>query len=173
MENKSNKNFCEVVQDQNLWCLYAGRLKEAYKLLEKNNWISQRGPTRDVNHGGNDYTTTIMMLKGMTLECLFKGILVNQGIITCRNEELEIPKKYLKHSLVSMANDVRAFVYTDKEKDVLERLEYYIVAGRLPRRKINTGKFKGYWMDNDDSVYSDVLKRIEEIYSDIQKTSNR
>ena len=173
MENKSNKSFCEIILDLDLWHVYAKRLKESYKLLEKNDWISQISSTGDVNNDGKHYTTTIMMLRGMMLECLFKGILVNQGDITCKNEELNIPKKYSKHNLVSMADDINDFVYTEKEKDILERLGYYIVAGRLPRKNINTGKIKGYWFTDDDSVYNDMLKKVEKIYSNARRASNQ
>lgn len=163
MENKPNKSFCEVILDLNLWCVYADRLKESYKLLEKNGRMSQMGSTGGIYNNGNHYITTIMMLRGMTLECLFKGILVNQGDITCKNEELDIPKKYSKHDLVLMADDIKNFSYTKKEKDVLERLGYYIVAGRLPRKKVNTGKFKGFCFSDDDGVYNDMLSKIEKL----------
>jgi hypothetical protein len=167
-----NKNFCEVILDTNLWRVYVNRLKESYKLLEKNDWISQTGSTGDVNNNGNHYTTTIMMLKGMTLECLFKGILVKQGNITCKNEELNIPKKYSTHDLMLMADDIKDLSYTNKEKDILERLGYYIVAGRLPRKKVNTGKFKGFWSTDDNSAYDNMLSKIEKIYSGTQDLSN-
>jgi hypothetical protein len=173
MENNHENSFCKIILDLNLWHEYANRLKESYGLLEENDWISQISPTGDVKSGVSDYTSTIMMLKGMMLECLFKGVLVSQGSITCKDEELVVSKKYSKHNLVSMADDINTFNYTEKEKDVLERLGYYIVAGRLPRMKINTGKSKGYWSTGDNKVYKNILEKVEKIYSNARGASNK
>lgn len=113
---------------------------------------------------GSDYMTTIMMLRGMTIECLLKGLLVSQGNITCENEELCISKNYSSHNLILMVKDVSDITLNEKYEEVLERLGYYIVAGRLPRKKINTGKFKGFWSNDDEDSYNEVLEEIENVF---------
>jgi hypothetical protein len=107
--------------------------------------------------------TTIMMLRGMMLECLFKGILVNQGQITCKNEKLQLPNKYPNHDLISMSDDIENLSLNTSKKQIIEKLGYYIIAGRLPRKKINIGKFKGYWSDSDEKIYNDLIEEVEKV----------
>mgnify|MGYP000887108359 CR=1 FL=1 len=160
----STKKFCEIVLDLNLWQTYPDRLKEAYEKLATDNWLSVMNLKNNAEIGCNDYMTTIMMLRGMTIECLLKGLLVSQGNITCKNDELCIPGKYSHHNLISMLEDLKDISINNEDKKVLEKLSYYIVAGRLPRKKVNNGKFIGFWTSFDEDSYKTMLENIEGIF---------
>ncbi len=86
-----------------------------------------------------------------------------QKKITSGNGEIQIGK-YSQHSLNVMAADVENLQFTDDEEEILERIGYYIVAGRLPRKNLNTGKFKGFWSPDEEGTYQTILKKVKDLY---------
>lgn len=125
------------------------------------------------------------MLLGYALECIFKGLWVTNGRTLVKDGKLTGIEAADDHDLSQLAHAVGVRITNQKEKDVVNRLSYFVrVAGRYPvartpsemapRRVPGRGKVDpGFFSTEDWEIAQRVTKRlIEKLKSEMYKSSD-
>lgn len=147
-----------------IWYLKAQNLLKASKLLEEHDQLFDQIKTqKGFSDSKSNLMSVILMLRGMGLECLLKGLLTKQGKITPSNGKLDLPEKYRIHNLRKMAEDVNGLSLEEDEYTTLSTLSQQITLARLPLKKAPTKSEmeQGAWtFPHDEVVYEKVLEKI-------------
>ena len=140
----------------------AHELEIAYKLLETHCMFFNLVKNKD-NFSTNmpNLSSIILMLRGMSLECLLKMILIRRGEIKVTDGELKLVEKYSKHNLKNMAEDIPSLDLNEEEFAVLSILSSHIELGRLPPKKaLSQPQILTWELNNHERLFDVILKKI-------------
>lgn len=145
-----------------MWYVKASDLLKASKVLENNciffNTVKNK---LDNTQDTANLSSVILMLRGMSVECLLKRLLTKQGKIEVVNGSMIIPDKYLKHNLKTMAQDISELNLDINECITLECLSKYIELARLPPKSALSGSQVLIWtLNNHEEAFDKILRKI-------------
>lgn len=173
-EDKLKADFDVVASLAIFWYGTANNLATASELL-RDGIPSMKGVAKLPSEGyfkNSALSRVVLMLRGMQLECLFKGLLTKEGKIKGRGGTLHLPRKYGGHNLFSMARDIEGLELSKNEASLLKTLGVYIEIGRLPFRKrpIDKEKPVSVWVyPGDEDLWHSIIKKVFDL---IHRTSH-
>lgn len=172
MHNADLKSFMEKQMELGGNSFHAW-VSSASSLFQAADYLYPPAYARDARTGTPDpqgfkVWAPMLMLRGLAVENLLKGLAVKNGHQFFKEGRFQkLPGK--EHDLVQLAAAVK-FTLSESEKDVLKRLSYFaLVVGRYPIPKrwddgvvdLPGGKVDGrFWGGTDDAVFEQVLSRL-------------
>jgi len=136
--------------------------------------VPRKGQTMDTDVKGYELSPIFMMLAGLSLENVFKGVCIRRQPEIVKDGTL--PKWLTSHSLTQLA-DRAGVPLSDAEADLLERLHMHVMwAGRYPVPKDSKGwqlhvilkgphkmAKRAFWMGSDGKVFAVLFDRLAAI----------
>lgn len=167
-DDQLKDDFDRISSTPVYWVMKAQDLLKASQVLETQDrhfdQLKTGGPPSEEKH---NLFSVILMLRGMAIEALLKGLLTKQGSITSKDGELQLPPRYTNHRLGNMAEDVKGLDLQKDEYITLHTLSTQIFLGRLPAKKAFTGAEMdqvGWTAPHDEEVFHKVVDKITSMY---------
>jgi len=167
-DDQLKDGFDKISSTPMFWIMKAQDLLKASQILEEHDQFFDAMKTGKGFQGTkHKLFSVILMLRGMAFEALFKGLLTKQGTIVSRNGRLDLPPKYKKHNLRSMAEDVKGLDLEEDDYVTLFTLSKQISLARLPAKQAPTANEMnqvGWTAPHDEDVYHRVLDKVLAMY---------